>query len=303
MKKKLLFFLLFFCYAINCFSQTQYRDDAGLRGDQGATSGFFETSNPINFPIGSSGWWHLLDIRHSNPSNNFAMQFAGDFFSQELFFRKTSNNASQPWAKILMEQNGQTNIYGQSWFNYGNYNIAGYSWTNAALTTNSIEIVNNQGTVSTSSPTLAFHRYGSGGPQFRLASDGSNILYLESSGANSARNPNPYGGGPNNYFSKLYIDGALSVKGQIRSSEVKVDTGPWPDYVFDEKYSLIKLENLALYIKQHHHLPEIPGAREIENEGLNLGKMNILLIKKIEELTLYILQQEERIKRLENKYK
>ncbi|MFC5282642.1 hypothetical protein [Pedobacter alpinus] len=200
-----------------------------------------------------------------------------------------------------METNGQSVINSASWFNYGNSSIGGYTWTNAALTTNSIEIINNQGTVNNSSPTLSFHRHGTGGPQFRLSADGSNILYLESAGANSARSPLPYGGGPNNYFSKLFIDGALAVKGQIRTSEVKVDTGPWPDYVFDNDYQLLSLNEIENYIKVNKHLPEIPSAKQIETEGLNLGEMNSLLLKKVEELTLHLIEMKKEIIELKSK--
>ena len=91
---------------------------------------------------------------------------------------------------------------GQLWASYGSTSIGGYSWVDAAFTTNSIEIVNNNGTVSNLSPTLAFHRYGSGGPQFRLDPTGTNVLYLESANANSARNPNSQG---NTYFASLSL--------------------------------------------------------------------------------------------------
>lgn len=72
-------FLIFFCTAINA-QQTQTRDNAGAYGNEGATNGFFETFNPVNFPSGAREWWHLLDVRHSNSANNYAMQFAGSFF-------------------------------------------------------------------------------------------------------------------------------------------------------------------------------------------------------------------------------
>jgi hypothetical protein len=81
-------------------SRTETRDNAGLQGNAGAQSGFFETSNPSNFPSGATSWWHLIDSRHSNPSNNYAMQFAGSFFDQRLFFRKTNNNPAQAWSEI-----------------------------------------------------------------------------------------------------------------------------------------------------------------------------------------------------------
>jgi hypothetical protein len=82
-------------------SRTQTRDNAGLQGNQGAQSGFYETSNPQNYPSGANSWWHLIDVRHSNNSNNFAMQFSGSFFDQKLFMRKTNNNGATPWNRIV----------------------------------------------------------------------------------------------------------------------------------------------------------------------------------------------------------
>lgn len=85
-------------------TRTEYRNDAGLQGSTtagvGAQSGFFQASAPVNFPTGASSWWHLLDIRHSNPSNNYALQIAGSFFDQHLWFRKTNNSATTAWTQI-----------------------------------------------------------------------------------------------------------------------------------------------------------------------------------------------------------
>jgi hypothetical protein len=64
--------------------RTRNRTNAGLQGNNGATSGFFETAAPVNFPTNASSWWHLLDVRHSNTANNYAMQFSGSFFDQNL---------------------------------------------------------------------------------------------------------------------------------------------------------------------------------------------------------------------------
>jgi len=90
----------------NGYTRTQTRDDAGAMGGR---SGFYETSNPApaaNWPTGASSWWHLLDIRHSNTGNNYAMQFAGSFYDQNLYFRKTNNNAAQPWSQVYTSANG-----------------------------------------------------------------------------------------------------------------------------------------------------------------------------------------------------
>ncbi|MBM4259076.1 MAG: hypothetical protein FJ147_24645 [Deltaproteobacteria bacterium] len=65
-----------------------------------------------------------------------------------------------------------------------------------------------------------------------------------------------------------------------------------PDYVFAPDYKLRPLSELAAYIKQEQHLPEIPSAAMIKQQGMNLSEMQMQLLKKIEELTLYTIQQE-----------
>ncbi|WP_123868200.1 tail fiber protein [Flavobacterium hercynium] len=85
----------------------------------------------------------------------------------------------------------------------------------------------------------------------------------------------------------------LAVKGRIQAEEVRVtaDASVFPDYVFANDYKLKSLQEVEEYIKQNSHLPEIPSAKEVEANGLMLGEMNMSLLKKIEELTLYMIQQ------------
>jgi len=104
-----------------------------------------------------------------------------------------------------------------------------------------------------------------------------------------------------NNFGKVGIgttapDAKLTVKGDIHAEEVKVDLNvPAPDYVFKKGYDLKSLEDVQNYIQKHEHLPNIPSAKEMEDNGIDLGVMNMKLLEKIEELTLYTLEQEEKI--------
>jgi len=94
-------------------------------------------------------------------------------------------------------------------------------------------------------------------------------------------------------------DEKLTVKGKIHTEEVRVDLSvPAPDYVFADNYNLPTLESIEKFIKSESHLPEIPSAKEMEANGVELGTMNMLLLKKIEELTLYTLEQQQQIKQL-----
>lgn len=102
-------------------------------------------------------------------------------------------------------------------------------------------------------------------------------------------------------------DELLTVKGTIHTQEVKVDLqgAVAPDYVFEHyfygfsrympEYRLLSLSELENFIQENHHLPKIPSASEMEKEGFNLKEMNLKLLEKIEELTIYTLQQQKEI--------
>ncbi|TJZ49895.1 hypothetical protein FAZ15_21980 [Sphingobacterium olei] len=92
----------------------------------------------------------------------------------------------------------------------------------------------------------------------------------------------------------------LAVNGNIRAKEIKVETANWPDYVFEKDHKLMSLDSLESFINKNGHLPEVPKAKEIEESGLSLGEMNKILMKKMEEMTLYIINLEERVKSLES---
>jgi hypothetical protein len=112
---------------------------------------------------------------------------------------------------------------------------------------------------------------------------------------------------------KLYVNGnvgigtrfpkaKLSVNGTILATEIKVlvDINQYPDFVFADDYNLRPINEVEKYIKENKHLPEIPKADEVK-DGLALGEMNNKLLQKVEELTLYIIEQNKRIDGLENK--
>jgi len=87
----------------------------------------------------------------------------------------------------------------------------------------------------------------------------------------------------------------LDVNGTIRAKEVRVESG-WADFVFDKEYNLQNLSEVELFINEHKHLPDVPDAKSVEKNGVNLGEMNALLLKKIEELTLYSIDQNKNLK-------
>lgn len=88
-------------------------------------------------------------------------------------------------------------------------------------------------------------------------------------------------------------DSKLSVNGNIHAKEVKIDLNGWADYVFKPTYKLIPLKDLKVYIDQNQHLPEVPTEQDVIKNGVNMGEMNKLLLKKIEEITLYLIDLKE----------
>ena len=99
----------------------------------------------------------------------------------------------------------------------------------------------------------------------------------------------------------------LAVAGAAVATSFTVKTvANWPDYIFKKDYNLPALSDVKAYIDQNQHLPDMPSAQDVEKEGLDLGEMNKVLVKKIEELTLYLIdkdkkqqEQEQRINKLE----
>ena len=90
-------------------------------------------------------------------------------------------------------------------------------------------------------------------------------------------------------------DSKLAVNGRIHAKEVKVDLAGWPDYVFENEYKLPSLSQVEKHIKEKGHLQNIPSAKEVEGNGIELGEMNKKLLEKIEELTLYTIEQEKKL--------
>ena len=109
-------------------------------------------------------------------------------------------------------------------------------------------------------------------------------------------------------------DALLTVKGEIHAQEVLVDLegAVAPDYVFEHyyqgvsnlksSYKFLSLGDLEQFIEANHHLPGVPSAEALKNNGLALKEMNLILLEKVEELTLYLLEQQKEIEALKEKF-
>lgn len=448
-------------------SRTDVRNDAGLQGDAGAVSGFFETSYPVNYPAGATSWWHLLDVRHSNLGNNYAMQFAGSFYDQELWFRKTNNNPTQGWSRILTTQNrtldfnaggslellklssstGGNNSHLTFWLNrHGN----GNDWNTAATRLQAVTDVTGQGylefnppgdlygvalgtgarelmrmrnngnigigvknpwarldvrtegtsagdqsalnlnnpsndayatvsiTMGLNSATSAMisaqrNNTGNGSSLFFHTADQNGVnhprMWISDAGnvgigtlnpggklqvSDGAEDPTKYGSlqlvrpssPSDNAFHLSFIRSGMSVAGMgyannsnvlgiwhsnsnastptisflpdqtvgIGTSDTKGyrlavngnavftkikvrEYANWPDYVFEDGYNLPSLSEVEKFIQKNKHLPEVPSAKEVKENGIDVGDNQALLLRKIEELTLYMIEQNKRLEK------
>ncbi|WPU99901.1 hypothetical protein SNE26_28230 [Mucilaginibacter sp. cycad4] len=128
-----------------------------------------------------------------------------------------------------------------------------------------------------------------GGSSYNITnSDLSNYLQMRIAGGNVSI------GTADSKGYKLAVNGSAIAT----SMTVKLNSA-WPDYVFTKDYTLPSLGEVKTYIDQYQHLPEIPSAREIAKDGQNLGEMNRLLLKKVEELTLYLIALKTEVSQLQ----
>ncbi len=108
-----------------------------------------------------------------------------------------------------------------------------------------------------------------------------------------------------NYYS-MYLNGSngnLGIRGKLTANEVEVKLGGWADFVFEDSYDLKSLEDVESFINENKHLPDVPTESEVKENGLSLGQSNAMLLQKIEELTLYLIQQNKEIKTLKDQNK
>ena len=127
----------------------------------------------------------------------------------------------------------------------------------------------------------------------------SNVFYITSGHATIGNHGLVMDNDGNVGIGQINPNEKLEVNGTIRSKKVKVEATGWPDYVFAKNYGLRTLSEVEDFIKINQHLPDVPSAKEVEANGLDLGDMDATLLKKVEELTLYIIKQNKRLEKLE----
>lgn len=95
----------------------------------------------------------------------------------------------------------------------------------------------------------------------------------------------------------------LTVNGDIHAKEIRVYTAAGADFVFDKDYDLLELDELEKFVTTNQHLPDIPSEKKMIEDGLHLGQMDIRLLQKVEELTLYLIEMNKKLEKVETENK
>lgn len=185
----------------------------------------------------------------------------------------------------------------------GKFQLTGATGTSTASNVSNYglygEVANTNSTGEVSSS------YGVFGKVATVASATAYGGYFTATGG--TKNYGVYSAAGTNYFNDNVIIGTttvptgykLAVNGSVIATAVTVKlNAAWPDYVFNKDYKLPTLAEVKDYIGKNHHLPEMPSEKEVAANGLNLGEMNKLLTKKVEELTLHLIEQQEESNKL-----
>jgi trimeric autotransporter adhesin len=159
-----------------------------------------------------------------------------------------------------------------------------------------------RGTNATSELMQFYNVSGAAKWHVNLSNGGTSLNFVETGVADNVLVLRP--GGNVTIGGAMATGHRLSVGGKIACTEVRVQSASaWPDYVFTENYPLLPLHELEKSITNQKHLPGIPSAKEVESDGIQVGEMQIKMMEKIEELTLYIIDLNKKIELLQSENK
>ena len=253
----------------------------------GTTSLNIGNTSVNDLVVGDASWSEGLII-NANSNNDGIMAFASD---GNMVARFIYNN---PTGKLKYSKTGIGDLFaidGNGNIGIGSTdptaNLEVYNWGSLAHT----RIYTNQ------HAGMARLEIAGGVAGFGTGYSGWNIYHSHNQTNKDLYFRHGQTGGPNVIFAD---NGNVAIHGKLESKEVKVTLTPTADFVFEDDYNLPTLEFIENHIKHKKHLPEIASAKEMEENGVNIGEFQIQLLQKIEELTLYTIQQEKKIKKLES---
>lgn len=223
-----------------------------------STNGNFTSFSSTNFSFITNSTTRLTIL---NSNGNVGI---GTTNPSELLHVNGSIRGNQSGAIRISSGNGTLDVGARS-SSYGNID------TDRAAFLFNKKLIVDEGIISSYDEALTFQAAGTTAMTILTSSGNIGI------GTTLSSNPNSY---------------KLAVNGKIGAKEVQVETSSatWPDFVFMPDYKLMPLADVEQYLKLYKHLPDVPSATEIETNGHRLGEMDATLLKKIEELTLYMIE-------------
>ena len=303
MKKILLLFVSLFCVGLgfaqqigDVYAQTINSFNSILN------TGIYDSDKvQTNYPyeIPQWPWKYLFVMRHNDSNLNYQFQISTTFeHDDRIFFRKLAH------LKTDTEYNN----------NWQEFATRGVNTFNGVQTINGDQYVNgnihvNKYLFIPSNRELIFGNTSDRDHSLRISyngNDNNGSCYINYSGDLRYRNGSMTDDVPVVLFSKDNNVGIgtldpqgykLAVNGTIRAKEIKVDSD-WADFVFKKDYKLPTLGEVKKHIEEKGTLPGIPSESDVKANGVSLGEVNALLLQKIEELTLYVIKQQEEIEQL-----
>lgn len=306
MKKNIYTVLLMLFISIHIYSQTTELNALGSY-----------TWNALDEPKTFSKKLQLSFVRANEGFPSYGTVLAGGSYSVtqdggvfQLYFPYGESYGGNTPKIRLGKYNNQGWSNWETFYTSANANKSTIDWNVKVLNANKL-IFDNSHSNPSASPNKITLWQGGDNNYFGFGISGGDLDYFSQ---HNHRFYTGYNGTPGSEKMVIKSDGnvgigitnpdvKLAVNGTIHSKEVKVDLIGWPDYVFEKEYNLPTLKEVAKHIKEKGHLQNIPSAKEVEKNGVKLGEMNKKLLQKIEELTLYTLQQENRLKKLEEENK
>jgi hypothetical protein len=322
MRIKINLLVSFLIFSVNTFCQ-QIGDGRALQIADFTIplkSGAYQSSNAIgnNPDISYGGWQHLFVIRHSNDVNDYQLQLSSSYsINDRLFFRKLAGgleSMNPTWIELATRGAnsfiGDQSINGNlgigtnspaSKLHISNAGISGQLDYNLILQKTMVTD-DNKSAVGLLFSTECCGPFGKSAiVHERTAGYGVGDLHFLNNNAIDRTNPTlvdsrmTISSNGNVGIGTTKPTSKLTVAGNINSREVKVTVDAGADFVFAEDYALPTLDSVDNYIKANKHLPEIASAAEMKKDGINLSEMNIKLLQKVEEQTLYIIEMNKQL--------